>query len=508
MKKYLCITLTAILALSFCSCGKEEITVEEKPKEIIEMNMGIEDDTANDGTVIVLYRTATTRENIDNEAVLRVQNAINEYIKDKIGIQIVMYDISSSKYVEALSLALNNNDVDLFWTASWQTIVGTNDIYTSKAAYDITELIQGSDLYYSMDESQWEASKYGGRNYFIPVYKDSAEGYDLAVRKEIADAHGWDLSNVSSLADIEPFLSDAKEDGLKYPLLLQRVAMFNRWYIDDFDFVTIENSSDWIAVDRETDSVTDTVITPQYREFVTLMADYAAKGYISSDDYEEKTSDTTPQTKDWAFTWWTDVPNNSEIKLRYGQDALTVPVTERYLHTDSMLGSCYCISSNCIEEEANACIKFMGLLYTDKYLADLYTYGIEGVDFTYDGDGNVVKMPDSTYSHSMWESASATVVSSPQEGPYTPDMYIEFNSNAHISCANGFRFDKTPVEAEYIACKGVFDIYGFALETGGVRPEDVDATIEEYHAALLDAGYQKILDECNYQYEEWKHSEK
>ena len=40
-------------------------------------------------------------------------------------------------------------------------------------------------LYESMDEGQWEATKYDGKNYFVPVYKDNVEGYDVMFRKDL-----------------------------------------------------------------------------------------------------------------------------------------------------------------------------------------------------------------------------------------------------------------------------------------------------------------------------------
>ena len=68
-----------------------------------------------------------------------------------------------------------------------------------------------------MDANTWEASKYGGRNYFIPVYKDNVEGYDFMFRKELVDKYGWNTAGVKTLADLEPMLADAKEAGFGIP---------------------------------------------------------------------------------------------------------------------------------------------------------------------------------------------------------------------------------------------------------------------------------------------------
>lgn len=47
-------------------------------------------------------------------------------------------------------------------------------------------------------------------------------------------------------------LKDAKADGLKYPFLTQKTAMFYRWYIDSFDFFAGDVAANWVAVDRKT----------------------------------------------------------------------------------------------------------------------------------------------------------------------------------------------------------------------------------------------------------------
>ena len=442
--------------------------------------------------------------NPDSEQVKKVEDAINAYIADKINVQITLTDIGSGEYTEKANLALANNEINLLWTASWESTIGTNDLVPKAAVYDLTDLVAGTPLYNSMAEGQWEATKYDGKIYFIPVYKDNVEGYDFCFRKELVDQFGWDTTSVKTLADLEPMLEDAKSAGLKYPLLTQKTAMFYRWYIDSFDFFTADATANFVGVDRATNEVVDTVTSPQYLEFCTLMADYASKGYISEDDVTKTTTDTTTQTQDWAITWWTDIPVNAEANSRYGQEVVMQPATSRWAHSTSALGSCYCVTANSTPEQAKACVDFMGLLYTDKTLADLYTFGIEGEDYTYDANGQVTQTSEK-YNHSMWESASATIVTPLDNEPANKaDLYNDFNGGANTSCAAGFRFDKTPVEAQYAACQNVFNQYGFALENGGVAPADVQSTIDAYQAALDEAGYQDVLAEFQSQYNAWK----
>ncbi len=462
------------------------------------------DTASGDMVTINLTRATFNLATPDSAQVQKVQDAINEYIADKINVQINLTDIGSGEYTDKANLALANNEINLLWTASWEAVIGTNDLVSQNAVYDLTDLLPGTDLYNSMDESQWEATKYNGKNYYIPVYKDNVEGYDLMFRQDLIDKYGWDISTVSKLADIEPMLEDCVAEGLKYPYLSQKTAMFYRYYIDDFDFITADSTANWIAVDKSSNEVVDTILTDQYKEFCTLMADWAEKGYISEDEVTKTTTDTTTQTQDWGISWWTDIPVNDEADARYGQDVTMTPITDRWAHSTSALGSCYCVTANSTPEQAQACIDFMGLLYTDSHLADLYTFGIEGEDFTYNADGQVEQTSDK-YNHSMWESASATIVTPLANEPANKaDLYEEFNGGAKTSPAAGFRFDKTPVEAQFTACQNVYETYGFPLENGGFASSDIESTIEAYQTALDEAGYQDVLAEAQSQYEAWK----
>lgn len=493
-KKILSTLLVASMAAGLMTgCGNAASSSGATPK-------------TDDGKVVINVTRATFNlATPDSAQVKKVEDAINVYIADKINVKINLTDIGSGEYTDKANTSLANKEINLLWTASWESTIGTNDLVPQNAVYDITDLLPGTPLYESMDAGQWEATKYNGKNYFIPVYKDNVEGYDIMFRQDLVDKYGWDLSSVKSLADIEPMLADAKSEGLKYPYLTQKTAMFYRYYIDSFDFFTADATSNWVAVDRNTNKVVDTVLTDEYKEFCTLMAKWAEAGYISEDDVTKTTTDTTTQTQDWAISWWTDIPVNAEANSRYNQDVTMVPATDRWAHSTSALGSCYCITANSTEEQAKACIDFMGLLYTDSKLADLYTFGIEGEDFNYDANGKVEQTDNGKYNHSMWESASATVVTPLYNEPDNKaDLYKDFNGGANTSCAAGFRFDKTPVADKYAACQTVFEQYGFVLENGGVAVADVDSTIAAYQAALDEAGYQDVLAEFQKQYDAWK----
>lgn len=457
---------------------------------------------SSDKVEINIYHCTFNIASADSAEVQVIEDAINDYIADKINVKIKLTDLGQGEYEDKCNLAIANGEANLFWTASWMGSVSTDSLVSGKAVYDLSELLQGTDLYNSIPEAVWESSRYNGKDYFIPCYKESSEGYDLVYPTEKATKYGWDLSSVKKLADLEPMLEQMKQDGVKYPLLLQMMPFFSKFYLDDYEFIL---GSTLIAVDRDTNEVVDCLTLPEYREFLDLMSRWGEKGYISAEEATKTVPENAINTTDWGFAAWWDVPVNEEASATYGQGCDVIHMTKNYLNSTSTLGSCFAVSSASTNEQAKACVDFLGLMYTDPVLAGLFTFGIEGTDYDVE-DGFVVKK-GGLYDHSSWESGS--IVSIPLEvgDPENKvELYEKFNESAEEALANGFRFDFSSVEAEWSACNSLFDQYGFVLEQGGCPTAEVDARQEEFRSELDAAGYQKVIAEVIKQYEAWKAS--
>ncbi len=512
LQKLLSLSLVAVMAIGTLSgCGDKAAGSNDNNNDTsAESTQSSADDkeeetapaeTADSGekTKIAVYRATFNLASPDSAQVQKVQDAVNEYIGDKINVEITLEDVGSGEYGDKANLALSNGEINLLWSANWAALP-PDSLYNQNAAYDITDLLPGTLLYDSMPEAIWDSASYDGRTYFVPIYKESAEGYDLVLPQRLVDTYGWDLSSIKELKDIEPMLEDCKSEGLKYPFLTQMMNLFYRFYIDKYDFFS---KSSLMAVDRETDTVVNTIQTDDYADFCKLMCRWGALGYISDEEVTKTTPATAIMTEDWGFAAWVDVPDNGAATTTYGQECAIVPLTDRWSHSTSTLGSCYAVTSACTEEQAKACVDFLGLLYTDNTLGDLWTYGIEGTDYDIE-DGYVVKK-GGLYDHSAWESTSIKALSLETGDPENRnELYEAFNEKSQSSCASGFRFDGTSVEAQNAACTNVYNQYGYVLEQGGYNEDEVDSILQEFQQALDEAGYQDILTEAQNQYEAWK----
>jgi putative aldouronate transport system substrate-binding protein len=472
---------------------------------------------AGDKVKITIFRCLYNRSAVDDAQVKKVQDAINARL-DELGeaVEIEIHEISSSEYSDKVTMALAGGEINLLWNASWWGGgIGCDDLWRTNAAYDITDLLPGTLLWDAMPEGVWEASKYDGKVLFTPVYKETYEGYDMKTPKAVVELTGHDpeFPEVTSqdnwydrMAAFDTYFQECLDNGVEFPYMA--CQFFYRIALDDYDF--FGGSSSLLAVDRKTDTVVNAVASEGYKKWVHLMRDWYDKGYINDAILDKSTPQGLNKTANWGLQFWTNVPGDSlkNSETRDEQEEVMIEgITKWWTHSTTTLGSCFTVTSACSEEQAKACVAFMGRLYTDQKIADLYTYGIEGEDYTIE-DGVVVVNNDGTYCHSAWESTSVVPLTLMAGEPVDKvQSYVDHNNAAETSCAAGFRFDKSAVEAEWTACQDLNSKYGEPLELGSPVVndiEDVDAIIDAYLAELETVGYQKVLDEATKQYEAWK----
>ena len=531
MKKILAALLAALLLISaFAACGEvaPSSSGTEKQEEAAEPEKEDEaapaEEASSEGkTKIVIFRCLYNLSVVDDAQVKKVQDAINAALDARgANVEIEIREVASSEYSDKASLALANQEINLLWHASWWGGgIGCDDIWRNKGAYDVTDLLPGTTLYDAMPEGVWEASKYDGRVLFIPVYKETYEGYDMKTTQYAVDATGHDATfpevaaaegSFNKIAALGEYLEECKNAGIKYPYL--STQFFYRYGLDYYDF--FGGSSSLLAVNRETNEVENAVTSDLYKEWCKLNGTWSDAGYIHEDCIAKAVPNGIAKTQDWGLQFWTNVPGDSKTnsEARDEQPEVMIEgITGWYTHSTTTLGSCYSVTANSTEAEAKACIEWLGYLYTDEEIADLFTFGIEGEDYELvaakdaeeGAPADRVKKTDSAkYNHAAWESTSVVPLTLLWDEPADKvEGYVKNNEAAQTSIAAGFRFDKTSVDAEWAACSDLNSKYGEPLELGAFSADDVDATLEEYLQELDAAGYQAVFEEAKKQYEEW-----
>lgn len=167
--------LLSMLAMNVMGCGKQEVSESEAQVSAEKEDMATaenEKTEAQEKTHINIFRTSFNIANPDAEEVKKVEAAVNAYIGDKINVEISLSDIGNAEYANKVNLALANQEVNMLWTANWMPTIGTNDLYTQNALYDLTDLVNESGLYNSIPEWVWESAAYDGNTYYVSCYKE------------------------------------------------------------------------------------------------------------------------------------------------------------------------------------------------------------------------------------------------------------------------------------------------------------------------------------------------
>ena len=189
-KKLLAFVLTCATAAGMLSgCGSQGTTTEtgSAPEstgtETAAATAAAETTAATGDVVNINWYLFDGAGQADQQA---VQDAMNAYTADKIGVTVTLKPISSGDYNNTVKLDLAAaDDVDLCFMANW---TGLDELIQSNALLDLTDLLpQYKELYDVMPEEIWNSTKFDGKNYTIPNYKESFSGYSLITPQALAD---------------------------------------------------------------------------------------------------------------------------------------------------------------------------------------------------------------------------------------------------------------------------------------------------------------------------------
>jgi putative aldouronate transport system substrate-binding protein len=126
------------------------------------------------------------------------QAHINEYLADKIGVNIDVEIISWGDWEKRRSTIINTGeDYDIIFS---NDVVYESDVRLG-AYYDITDLLDANcpDVKSLIPEDYWDAVSVDGKIYGIPTYKDSSITQYFVWDKDLCDKLGLDVTNLTEL---------------------------------------------------------------------------------------------------------------------------------------------------------------------------------------------------------------------------------------------------------------------------------------------------------------------
>ena len=441
-----------------------------------------------------------------------VENAINEYLKDKINATVKINAMESGQYKQKMSTMVAAGDYfDIAFCAKWMLDYTVNarlgafialDDYMDSYLKDIKETIPAEML---------DSVRVDGKMHAIPAYKECATQYGWIYRKDIADKYGIDMSKYKTLEELEPVLDmlKEKESSIQYPIDYDASNMVvSNLY--DGDWVAPFESMKYIGVsyaegdDPSKIILGDEVSNPTGEKMYKTLRRFYEKGLVKKDvgtatDLQARFN----SGKTFCYLSALKPGKAAEISQKVPFEVAQAGVTPIYTDTLPGLGSMMAVSST--SKNPARAMRFLNLLNTDPYLMNLVVYGIEGKHYEKVDDKTIRLFEDSTYSYadSAWAIGNVFIdYLTTKDDPDKYEQLKKFNADAILRPAANFVFNSEGLEDKIAEVSNVYKQFG-DLSANGSLDIDYNAKYKERMDAIKAAGVQQIVDAMNTQYQEY-----
>lgn len=454
----------------------------------------------------------------------KVIEKLNEYTREKIGVEIDYTVIAKPDYKEKMSTLINSGE---YFDICFTSFASLNYAqFAGRGAFlDITEMLPtyAKEMYEYIPEELWKGVSINGEIYGIPTYKEMGWQTGFFVNSDMAEEYGIDLSTVKTLEDYTDVLAVVKEKSQAEGEDVIGVSGMAFCFAEPYESLgTSEKMTGAFAVEEYgnfdgQEGVFNQYATQEYMDYCKLMRGWYENGYLSKDTVNYD-ADSANRDNDFAngklFSYLISyAPGAAEsTAAKTGHGVTFVPLMNPLLETRSAQGGMLAVSS--ASKYPDKALEFINLINTDEYVGTLIRHGIEGEHYTAVGDhqvdrtkGGTLKPADNGYDYTFgWE--FGTVFNQKWDISYPEnieEMFMEYNKTAVTAPHLGFVLDTAPVEAEIAALTGTIEEYGKALESGMVDPEE---NIPKFLQALEENGVSVLLEEIQKQLDEWKSIEK
>lgn len=504
MKKTFALVLALVMIIGcFTACGKP---AENAPAAANEQPLVSETAPSAENEIVNIH--VFQRGANGNPMEAEVIAAMNEYSAEKIGVTITFEAIAAAEFTEALSRKIAaKEELDVAFCASY---TGLNDLINKGGLLDLTDLLKQDEysaLRAVMPEEVWDASTNSGRNYCVPNYKETPYSLHALTPQGLADTikdkYGIDYNAIEigsfrELNKLTDYLVAAQKEGIKYPALSNEAntSLTSLAQSDtEFELVGTDYFSPFM-LNKETKQVVSVFEDPAFLPYFENMKNWNELGLWSEDNIS-LTFDPRPfvNSQDYAMYIVSEIPDQvAQQSATYGHPVYSIPIGPATILSTGTLGSTWTIPA--YSDKVEAAMKWIQLVETDQAYADMFIFGIEGVNYNRISDQIVELIPDSGWSNATWKTTCFETPSiKSTDNPNLKELYREFNAKGVPGILNGFIPDYSNVESEMAAATAIFNEVYHLYTLGFMTADDLADTVAQFKAA----GTDKIIAELQSQ---------
>lgn len=510
MKKGLALLLTAAMLAAMstgCSATKKTSSAESSFSTSSASSSASSQDLSKQSEQHLELYACTMGGN--NDSLASINKAINAYIKPILNEDVTIHFLSLGEYATKVNLMMASSDpVDLMMsTGSLTTALVSQDALTP---VDSSVAKYGKGIESALGSTVLNGSKIGGKLYAIPTYREFATGYGYLYQTALNDKYKLGLENAKSFDDIEAAFKKLKSEAPNIVGLYgtNTVPPFTGWDWDNLagnDLGVLLNYGKALTV-------TNLYSSDEYKQLVERMHRWYVAGYVNRDAATTTVNAQQVLQAGQALGEFINTKPNvdSEETQQFGLSVKCIPLTSNLMCSATLQGAAWTVPHN--TSSADRAIQFLNLMYSDKTVYNLLSYGIEGQDWTYSDKANdVIDYPSGkTATTKTWENTLSWQWGNLMLGHIWKGSsltlhqdYLTYNKNAVLSQALGFTFDPKNVQNEITTCANIQTKYRAGLEWGALDP---DTTLAKYNAELKTGGIDTIIQEEQSQLNTWAKS--
>lgn len=420
---------------------------------------------------------------------------VDEYLMEKIGVTLDIDILSWGAYGDRRNAIINGGEYfDVIFTDG-----GSYPADIQKGVLlDIKPLLDGVPALRDLiPQGMWDAITIDGKIYAVPTLKDSALAHYFVFDPVVMEEHGIDVSGAKTFADLDPIFRKMKEGGIEAPYTMNKGGSYHM--LDVYDSAGLGFPAIGVRYDDAERKVVSVLETEDIMANLKQLHAWYKDGIINQDAY---TLNETPSelpfyiAQGWPGAWTYTKTNDAgeEVKVT----GITNPFVGPIFSAGSIMGSMNGVYAGAKNPEK--VLQFLELVNTDAKLRDMICYGEEGVNFTYNEDGLVVRDSEKSWPWARYTQGNHAILTA----EYTnKDMFKEIevvNQTATPTVLFGFNVDLSNIENEVTLVKAIYGDFVSEMLTG---TEDPEVIVPKMVEAMKAVGMDKIIEEFQRQVDEF-----
>lgn len=501
------IVALCIIASLIVGCGNKEnfentVQVNEENNDV-QTNSTSSSDIGNEDTAEVTWMMWNVGGTFTQNGLQAVEDAVNDITLEKINVHVNIEMLEMGSYLSQMPMQVGAGDkIDLIST--FPAAAGTfNSMVNSGQLLPLNELLEefASETLELLPEDLLEATTIDGNIYAVPIYADKTNDLHWICRESYLTEAGFSAEDIHSYEDITKVFEAVHElhpdmkmisSGAKE--LIGSAGVF----FTGVTYDTLGTNLAAVMIENDSTKVVSLYETEEFQEVYAVLRDWYEKGYVDQDIIireEDPTADSTI----FSFFLAGSQSRTAGNQAMAGEPLVSVELTEGCVSTESMTRTTMAIPVCATEPEAAA--KLMNLCYTDKELKMLVSYGLEGINYSYNEAGGIVVNTASNYVPNTSGIFGNVFLCDPID----TDLAIGYNmadidqNELMYSPLLGFSVDTDEISTEVAALSSVYTEYQGLINCGLAD----DKTFQEFIDKLYSNGFDKYLAEIQRQLDEW-----